>query len=76
MALAATATVATAGSVVMPERPVMVETVPMAIARVPTVARVVLVAIPGWRGLAAQVVPPALVASVVSQVPTVLLVLT
>jgi hypothetical protein len=40
------------------------------------VARVVLVAIPESRNLVAQVVPPALVASVVSQVPTVLLVLT
>ena len=48
--------------VALPELLVMAAMVLMAIVRLPTVARVVLVAIPGWRGLAASVVQPERVA--------------
>ena len=50
------------GPVAKPELLVMAAMVPMAIVRLPTVARVVLVATPGWQGLAAQVVRPERVA--------------
>ena len=62
--------------VALPELLVMAAMVLMAIVRLPTVARVVLVAIPGWRGLAASVVRPALVALAEPPVRTALLVLT